>query len=754
MVGTPLPKIPNQKRRHPGGWPSSSISRISQADIVPDDCHTISSAGNMSVNTLAAFLIDSASQNDASSYRIRNSMTPTSTSLDVIRQKQIENQALINALNQFILQAGNIYKGKKLSDVESDRLRDAAIQAGLSMKVVDALLEQTANPNAVVEYCMKSDDTFARKIKEHPQLSRMLKNGNFHAGGDGLNLTSSIWRVFMHKIIQQFLKQQNMQLQDVMDKSSLTSRLYDEAFRDDPPDLDDCENIIASLPRDYTEERKHVHISEDEAKKARMEAEAKMSMSFQSRAPFDDLMNRNSMLFLPRNNLIVESRDDDLSIAPCAEERERDGPSPRRKSMPAAVVRPKVQRIKASDGQVSAVKRGLAIFEKTSEPINVDVKKVVPRRKSEGNIISGNVLKARQAFEKGNLFSTGTDKKSTSNSKPENILPQNLDIQINSCQSSSGCTDSKSARSIERRISRTEYEAHLQLMSNIQNNSNSSDNSSKTALILFDDKVNDVNGGSSFSNSPSELIPASSVISNQLQDNTSGKSDEATKKFQGISDQSFRNTHSARNDLSNQQFVPQESSLDEHSSGISQEKRQRKVSKLDASRLATFSSQENTGGLSDTTVTSLSKERRRRKSMPEKVNSRSGFIGSENSTESSMDIIPKTIGGSKPQQTSDCHVYKSQGPRTKTIFTLPVFFRSLMLYTFEREKTNLSKRYTVVLHRAVLHHQTVTEFQYHHQEKVGKQVRQRRVAVVIRAGVLHSLIRTIPIQALTSKRRY
>ncbi|KAL3903925.1 MAG: hypothetical protein SGILL_010262 [Bacillariaceae sp.] len=279
---------------------------------------------------------------------------------------EIEHQAVINALNQFILQAGNIYKGKRLSQAEAIRLQEAANQVGLSMEVVDALLEQTANPNAVVEYCMTSDDAFARRIKEDPTLSRILKRDGPFAGKDGLNLSSSVWRVFMHKIIQQFLRNHKMQIGDVMDKSSLTSRLYEDALKDDPVDSDDYENDfgVANIPRDYTEERKRVYISKDEAKKARQEAENNMGVHH-SRTPFDDLMHRNSIQFLPRGDFPIDSRDDDLSMKPCAMERERDTSDPthpsRRKSMPAGTSQPINIKSRKSMGPGSAVSKRVAI---------------------------------------------------------------------------------------------------------------------------------------------------------------------------------------------------------------------------------------------------------------------------------------------------------------------------------------------------------------------------------------------------------
>ncbi|KAG7359649.1 hypothetical protein IV203_034747 [Nitzschia inconspicua] len=423
MIETPNHPRGSHKRRQPGGWPSFAArtgpAKEPREIMMADDTHTITSTGNVSVNTLAAFLIESSSQtntdnNDEGSWHRQR----TTSSMDARRHQQMENQAVINALNQFILQAGNIYKGKGLSNAEAARLREAADHVGLSMEVVEALLEQTANPNAVVDYCMRSDDVFARKIKEDPTLSRILRRDRSYAGRDGLNLSNSIWRVFMHKVIQQFLKKQHLELGDVMDKSSLTKRLYEEAFREDPKTsvMDENDFGRANLPRNYTEERKHVFISEEEAKRARMEAEARMD--FHPRVPFDDLMHRNSFLVFPPADLPPGLRDDDLSLIPCAMERKRDGPtekqyvpprdSARRQSMPSAINRPVKNVTTTPKGKDSAVQRALAIFEKPSdsEPsaqFRERQHREPHRRKSDGHALSSTVLQRRALFEKGSI---------------------------------------------------------------------------------------------------------------------------------------------------------------------------------------------------------------------------------------------------------------------------------------------------------------------------------------------------------------
>ena len=251
-------------------------------------------------------------------------------SLEAKRQDELKSQSIVNALNHFILQAGNIYKGNKLSTLEETRLRHAANEAGLSINVVDVLIEQTADQNAIVDYCTTSDDVFARKIKEDPQLSRiLLRNEQNNQGrGDGLNVSHSVWRIFMHKIIKQFLKEQNMQLADIIEKSSHTRRLYEETMSFGP---DQNKFDTSRLPRDYSEERKHVFIPEAEVKQARIAASEAMVKSQQCKNPYVyDLVNRNPMqghcelppLIPHQKKKNPDSRDDDLSMMPCSTERE------------------------------------------------------------------------------------------------------------------------------------------------------------------------------------------------------------------------------------------------------------------------------------------------------------------------------------------------------------------------------------------------------------------------------------------------
>ncbi len=215
-------------------------------------------------------------------------------SLEARRQSEIKSQSMINALNQFIQQAGNIYKGNKLSFVDETRLRSAASEVGISANVVDALIEQTGDRNAIMDYCMNSDDAFARKIKEDPRLSRILlrKDRKSLAKGDELNVTASVWRIFMHKIIKQFLKEQNMELTDIIEKSAQTRKLYEETLS---VGREKNKFGMPMIPRDYTEERKRILITDEEAKEARREASEEMEKFQLCRNPsVYDLVNEVS----------------------------------------------------------------------------------------------------------------------------------------------------------------------------------------------------------------------------------------------------------------------------------------------------------------------------------------------------------------------------------------------------------------------------------------------------------------------------
>ena len=155
MSTTPLNMT--NRDRHTSSWPTSEDQQEESYDATDDTSETFSE------NTLAGTLI---------TYNI-NSRQLVLSSENTLQSE--ETTVTINALNQFVFQAGNIYKGKKLTRKEEEELREAAKHVGLSMEVVDAFLKQTADPNAVVKYIMASDNAFARKVREDPQLSRLLK---------------------------------------------------------------------------------------------------------------------------------------------------------------------------------------------------------------------------------------------------------------------------------------------------------------------------------------------------------------------------------------------------------------------------------------------------------------------------------------------------------------------------------------------------------------------------------------------------
>ena len=428
-------------------------------------------SGDVSVDTLAAFLTDTSEISHTS-----NDVPTSTSSLETTRQNQVEKQVVINALNRFILQAGNIYKGEKLSTCEESKLRDAATRAGLSMQVVDALLEQTADQNAAVDYCMASDDAFARKIREDP-----------HKVGDGLNVTNSIWRIFIHKIIKQLLKDQNMQLGDIMEKPLPTSRLYEEASKCDPSDgqIRLARNMLR-LPRNYSEERKHVFIAESDAKLARIEAESKME--FKSRKPFHDIANRKLIHKLPPSEDYVESRDDDFSTIPCATEQE----IPRSlrtvseindnlrdenclSMIPCATERkaassPKItaqknisltaitlenrstnrQGRKVENEDTSAVKRGLEMFEKSIKSQVNNVSPVKGRILEQNTSLSGNVSKARAMFEKVDCLSE-PNKRLTSSDIHQQEQDNNF-LLLSKNENKSNCVEKSYARVEQQKI--------------------------------------------------------------------------------------------------------------------------------------------------------------------------------------------------------------------------------------------------------------------------------------------------------------
>ena len=254
----------------------------------------------------------------------------TRLSLEAIRQDELRSQVVVDAFNQFILQAGNIYKGEKLSTPDAIRLRAAANNVGLTNNVVDALLEQLSDRNAMMEYCMTSDGVFAKKIKEDPKLSRVLLESNDFSQekSDGLNLSNSILRLFIHKTIKQFLNEQNLELSDIIEKSHRT-QLYNEPLAHNNEDETIPEN--SGSPRNYSEERKHIFITEEEAKLARVNASAStVKVQNFRNASLYDIFTESSMHShhnpVQRKQLnilhIPESRDDDLRMVPCSTEQE------------------------------------------------------------------------------------------------------------------------------------------------------------------------------------------------------------------------------------------------------------------------------------------------------------------------------------------------------------------------------------------------------------------------------------------------
>jgi hypothetical protein len=275
----------------------------------------ISTSGTISETTMASFLIDSSGRAD----RIENSnhiLSPNTAAL--LRQKQEEARVAIFCLNQFIFQAGNLYRGKRLTRDEQSILKESANRVGLSIDIVDALLDHTSNSNAVVNYCMKSNDAFARKIKEDRHLSLLLEKDTSDQSEGSFNIKNSIWRVFMHKIVQQVLRDHGMDIGDVLNKSSSTSKLYEEALRGR-----ESEYIISSaaererIHRDYTEERKRLALSEDEIKSARRHAASQIS--YQQNRPFHDLLYGDDVPLLIEGGHIFESREDDMSLLTCME---------------------------------------------------------------------------------------------------------------------------------------------------------------------------------------------------------------------------------------------------------------------------------------------------------------------------------------------------------------------------------------------------------------------------------------------------
>ena len=449
MVATPLHVVDNIK------------SDFSAPQEIPDDCsesNTMSSEA-VSVNTLAAFLIGSRSQAYSHRGRSEQSASPRTASFlrkrqeeaSLLRQREEETGAEITALNQFIFQAGNLYRGQRLTKDEEAQLHDAAEHVGLSMEVVNVLLRHMADPNAMVNYCLRSDDGFARKFKDDPNFTCMMEEGSLSGGFD---LSSSVWRVFLLRIVQQFLKEHDMELGDVMYTSSLTNQTYDEALKNGA-EKSEYNNRFAQFSnsmRDFTEERKHVSIDSEEAKKARLQ-EAQVTSTAAPHPTFREVLEQGDSSSHIRQPLPVretsqgdssshirqplpvretshhalhtESRDDDLDSRPGRFQSDELSEAPRTslsisgaselggrhtsmgRQMPeeeenGAQVTESSEN--SDERQVSAVKRGLAMFGKGASSTGTSPQSkrgAVKRTKSTSRLSS-----ARAIFEKS---SQGTE---------------------------------------------------------------------------------------------------------------------------------------------------------------------------------------------------------------------------------------------------------------------------------------------------------------------------------------------------------
>ena len=376
-------------------------SRSNAADNVSETNYSTTTT-----NTLAGFLARGEDPQDA---RSKERVTR-------LRRQNEEARAAINALNQFIFVAGHTFKGRQLNQKDQKRLCEAAEQVGLSLEVVEALVHQTSNKNAVLNYCMASDDAFARKMKKDPQLSRLLEEGGKGKNGDKFDVADSVWRVFMHKIVQQFLKEHDMQLSDVMSKESLTSRLYEEAIRNEGKnssvDLGNDQAEFSRIRLDYTKERKKLIIPEDEAKLARQQAEA--NMNFQVYPEFGELIPAEGQDYFADGHPIAP--DDILSLRPgvyppddtstTTGAQHRNNSIHRRQSVPTLTRR----KPEASEGEeeVSAVKRGLALFGKSQDGSEESSK--CRRRKSLEALEKSKVSSSRARFEAGIEDQRGTER--------------------------------------------------------------------------------------------------------------------------------------------------------------------------------------------------------------------------------------------------------------------------------------------------------------------------------------------------------
>ena len=134
MIKTP----PSVHRRPPRPTPTPT-RRIALDEFYQNDDASVS--GMISeTTTMASFLMDSSG------------VDQSPNTAEALRQKQNDARIALMALNQFIFQAGNIYRGKKLNLNEESMLRESANQVGLSMHIVDILLEHKCHNFYVVAF--------------------------------------------------------------------------------------------------------------------------------------------------------------------------------------------------------------------------------------------------------------------------------------------------------------------------------------------------------------------------------------------------------------------------------------------------------------------------------------------------------------------------------------------------------------------------------------------------------------------------
>ena len=140
----------------------------SQRRMTTRDQASVAQHSTITTDTLASFLADPGKNE-----RTRGNQDAGMVS--TLRWKQNEEAgAAIQALHQFIFVAGHTFKGRRLDENDQKELCDAAQHVGLSLDVVHALVEQTSDPNAILNYCLGSSDAFATRMKNDPQLSESL----------------------------------------------------------------------------------------------------------------------------------------------------------------------------------------------------------------------------------------------------------------------------------------------------------------------------------------------------------------------------------------------------------------------------------------------------------------------------------------------------------------------------------------------------------------------------------------------------